>query len=155
VKRIAAVAALIVALLAVPAAAMASTGSAGSNHPGPWGPSFCGAGQFHHGHFRGRHGNHHNRHHGRHHQFSNCFFPPAPPSGLCNGATFTFSWGHGASSLFEESGPTLYSGESFSFNGSIYTIGTANPTAGSMTLTVVNYGPSIFYGVGTICSSYG
>ncbi len=158
-KRIAAVAALIVAMLAVPAAAMAST-SAGPNYPGPGpgGPFFCGSNQFHHGHHRGRHGDHRGRHHGRHHRFSNCFFPPAPPappSGVCNGPTFTFSWAHDSNSLFEESGPTLYSGESFSWNGNIYTIGTANPTAGSMTLTAVNYGPTIFYGVANVCSSYG
>jgi hypothetical protein len=151
VKRIAAVAALIVAMLAVPAAAaMASTASPGPGQPG-WGRS-CQPNPFHHRHFRG---NHHRRHHGHHRFFSNNCFPPPPPAGYCNGQTFTFSWAHDSNSLFEESGPTLYSGEQFSYNGYIYTIGTANPTAGSMTLTSTNYGPTIFYGVGYLCSSYG
>jgi hypothetical protein len=146
VKRIAAVAALIVGLLALPAAAaMASTSSPAQ---GPWGQGqFC---QSHH-----PYGKHH-RHH-RHHPygFNNCNYPPPQPSGYCSGQSFTFTWASDSNSLFEESGPTLYSGEQFSFDGSVFTIGTVNQAAGSITLTTVNYGPTIFYGVGYLCSSYG
>ena len=149
-KRIAAVAALIVGMLAIPAAAaMASTSSPAQ---GPWGGQgqFCQPNQFHH-----PYGKHH-RHH-RHHPygFNNCNYPPPQPSGYCNGQSFTFTWASDSNSLFEESGPTLYSGEQFTFDGNVFTIGTANPTAGSITLTTVNYGPTIFYGVGYLCSSYG
>jgi hypothetical protein len=149
VKRIAAVAALIVGMLAIPAAAaMASTSSPG---PGPWGQSqFCQPNQFHHPY--GKHHKHHRRHNVG---FNNCNYPPPQPSGYCSGQSFTFTWAHDSNSLFEESGPTLYSGEQFTYDGNVFTIGTANPTAGSITLTTVNYGPSIFYGVGYLCSSYG
>lgn len=145
-KRIAAVAALIVVMLAVPAAAaMASTSTPGSGHAGQtW---FCQPNPFQHRH----HYNHHRRHH-RHHQFNNCSSPfPQPPSGFCNGASFTFSWGSGFRSLYELSGPTLYTGEQFSYDGSIYTIVNANPIAGSMLLNTVNFGPTIFFGVGYLC----
>jgi hypothetical protein len=150
VKRIAAVAALIVGMLAIPAAAMAST-----NNPGPgsgygqgqWGQGqYCQPGQFHH-----PYGKHH-RHH-RHHPsgFNNCAYPPPQPSGYCSGQSFTFTWATDSNSLFEESGPPLYSGEQFTYDGNAFTIGTVNQAAGSITLTTVNYGPTIFYGVGYLC----
>ena len=158
-KRIAAVAALLVVMLAVPAAAaMASTASSGtgSGHPGQG--QFCQPNQFNQFNHR-----HHGRHHGRHHMhqgfgFNQCpYFPffPAPPSGFCQGQSFTFTWAHDSNSFYEESGPTLWAGEQFSYGGNVFTIGTANPGAGSYTSTTVNWGPSIFYGTGYICSSYG
>jgi hypothetical protein len=153
VKRIAAVAALIIAMLAVPAAAMASTASSGSGSGHPGQGQFCQPNQFNHRH----HGRHHGRHH-RHHRFGSnqCpFFPPVPPAGVCQGQSFTFTWAHDSNSFFEESGPTLFAGEQFSFEGNVFTIGTANGGAGSYTTTTVNYGPSIFYGTGFLCSSYG
>jgi hypothetical protein len=146
VKRIAAVAALIVGMLAIPAAAaMASTSSPG---PGSWGQSqFCQPSQFHHPY--GKHHKHHRRHNVG---FNNCKYPPPQPSGYCQGASFTFSWGSGYSSLYEISGPALYTGEQFSYNGNVYTIVLANTTAGSMELNAVNYGPTIFQGVANLCS---
>jgi hypothetical protein len=150
VKRIAAVAALIVALLAVPAAAMASTSTSGSGHAGQ-SQFYCPPNPFQYRHHN-RHNRRHHRHH-RHHQFAfnNCNFPPPAPSGICNGASFTFSWVSGASGLYEISGPALYTGEQFSYNGSIYTIVLANTAAGSMELNAVNYGPTIFSGVAYLC----
>jgi len=149
VKRIAAVAALIVAMLAVPAAAaMASTSTSGSGHASQ--SQFCPPNPFQHRH----HNRHHRRHHGHHHHFAfnNCNSPfPLPPSGFCNGASFTFSWGSGFRSIYELSGPTLSTGEQFSFDGSIYTIVNANPIAGSMLLNTINFGPTVFVGTGFLC----
>jgi hypothetical protein len=157
VKRIAAVAALIVAMLAVPAAAMATTSSPGpgwSGYPGQY--QFCQPSPFHHyRHHHRHHRRHHRRNHRHHHgsnRFGNCNFPPPLPSGTCAGASFTFSWGSGLSALYEISGPALYTGEKFSYNGSVYTIVLANTVAGSMELDAVNYGPPIFQGTGNLCS---
>jgi hypothetical protein len=158
VKRIAAVAALIVAMLAVPAAAMAGTSSPGSGSGQPGQYQFCQPNAFHHQH--SRHHKHHRKHHRRHHKhhrrhhaaFGNCYFPPPAPSGSCQGASFTFSWGSGLSSLYEISGPALYTGEQFSYDGNVYTIVLANTVAGSMELDAVNYGPPIFQGTANLCS---
>jgi len=151
VKRIAAVAALIVAMLAVPAAAMASTSTSGSGHAGQ-SQVFCRPNPFQHRHHHNRNHRRHHRHH-RYHQFAfnNCYFPPPAPSGFCHGASFTFSWVSGASGIYEISGPALYTGEQFSFNGGIYTIVLANTLAGSMEVNAVNFGPTIFSAVGYLC----
>jgi len=154
VKRIAAVAALIVAMLAVPAAAaMASTSTSGSGHAGQ-SQFFCQPNPFQHR----QHNRHQRRHHGNHghHRyqqipFNNCNFPPPQPPGFCNGASFTFSWVSGADGIYEISGPALYTGEQFSYNGGLYTIVLANTLAGSMTLNAVNYGPTIFSATGYLC----
>jgi hypothetical protein len=150
VKRIAAVAALIVAMLAVPAAAaMASTSTSASGHAGQW--QFCQPNPFQHRH-HGHHG-HHGRHgHHRNHQvpFNLCNFPPPAPS-VCNGASFTFSWVSNTDNLYEISGPTLSAGEQFSYNGSVYTIVFANPAAGNMQINTTNYGPPIVWGTGYLC----
>jgi hypothetical protein len=159
VKRIAAVAALIVAMLAVPAAAaMASTSTSASGHAGQY--QFCQPNPFpnpfqyqRHHHFR-NHRNHGNRRHHRHFNnfpFNNCNFPPPQNPGVCNGASFTFSWVSGADGIYEISGPALYTGEQFSYNGGLYTIVLANTLAGSMTLNAVNYGPTIFSATGYLC----
>jgi hypothetical protein len=158
VKRIAAVAALIVAMLAVPAAAaMASTSTPGSGYAGQ-SQFYCQPNPFQYGHHNRHHNRHHRRHHGynrynRHHHFAfgNCNFPPPAPSGVCNGASFTFSWASGASGLYEISGPALYTGEQFSYDGGLYTIVLANTTAGSMEVNAVNFGPTIFSGTGYLC----
>jgi hypothetical protein len=157
VKRIAAVAALIVAMLGVPAvAAMASTSTSGSGHAGQ-SQFFCQPNPFQHRHHNRHHNRrHHRRHHGhrRHHQFpfNNCNFPQPPPaSGSCHGASFTFSWVSGADGIYEISGPALVTGEQFSFDGGIYTIVLANTLAGSMTLNAVNFGPTIFSATGYLC----
>ncbi len=149
-KRIAAMAALIVAMLAVPAtAAMASTSTSGSAHAGQW--QFCQPNTFQH-----RHHGHHGRHkHHRNHQFpfNLCNFPnfPAPAPSVCNGASFTFSWVSDTDNLYEISGPTLSAGEQFSYNGNVYTIVFANPAAGNMQINTTNYGPPIVWGTGYLC----
>ena len=149
-KRIAAMAALIVAMLAVPAAAaMASTSTPGSGHAGPW--QFCQSSPVHHGH----HGHHGRRRHHRHHRNYQVFFNlcnfPAPAPAVCNGASFTFSWVSNTDNLYEISGPTLSAGEQFSYNGSVYTIVFANPAAGNMQINTTNYGPPIVWGTGYLC----
>ena len=153
-KRIAAVAALIVAMLALPAAAaMASTSTPASGHAGH-SQFYCQPNPFL---FQHRHHNRdHNRRHRRHHRFdqfafNNCNFPPPAPSGVCTGASFTFSWVSGASGIYEISGPALYTGEQFSYNGGVYTIVLANTLAGSMEVNAVNFGPTIFSAVGNLC----
>lgn len=157
-KRIAAVAALIVAMLALPAAAaMASTSTSGSGSGHAGQSLYCQPNPFQHRHHNRHHNRHHGRHHGHHghhghHQFNNCNSPyPLPPSGFCNGASFTFSWVSGADGIYEISGPALYTGEQFSYNGGLYTIVLANTLAGSMSLNAVNYGPTIFSAVGYLC----
>jgi hypothetical protein len=158
VKRIAAVAALIVAMLAVPAAAaMASTSTSGSGHAGH-SQFFCQPNPFQHRYHHNRHNRRNHGHHGhhRHHRghgfaFNNCNFPPPPPQGFCHGASFTFSWVSGADGIYEISGPALYTGEQFSYNGGLYTIVLANTLAGSMTLNAVNYGPTIFSATANLC----
>jgi hypothetical protein len=158
VKRIAAVAALILAMLAVPAAAMAGTSSPGSGSGQPGQYQFCQPNPFHnYRHHHRHHHRHHKRHHRhhRHHRYNrpgSCNFPPPLPSASCHGASFTFSWGSGLSSLYEISGPALYTGEQFSYNGNLYTIVLANTVAGSMELDAVNYGPPIFQGTANLCS---
>jgi hypothetical protein len=151
VKRIAAMAALIVAMLAVPAAAaMASTSTPGSAHAGQY--LFCQPKPFQHRH-HGHHGHHgHHARHG-HHRFNLCNFPsfPAPAPSVCNGASFTFSWVSNTDNLYEISGPTLSAGEQFSYNGSVYTIVFANPAAGNMQINTTNYGPPIVWGTGYLC----
>jgi hypothetical protein len=57
----------------------------------------------------------------------------------------------GERSIYELSGPTLSTGEQFSFDGGIYTIVNANPTAGSMLLNTINFGPTVFVGTGYLC----
>ncbi len=154
-KRIAAVAALIVAMLALPAAAaMASTSTSGSGSGHVGQSLYCQPNPFQHRHHNRHHNRHHGRHHGHHghHQFNNCNSPyPLPPSGFCNGASFTFSWGTGFNNLYELSGPALSSGEQFSFDGSLYTIVNANPTASSYELNTINFGPTVFVGTGYLC----
>jgi hypothetical protein len=149
VKRIAAVAALIVAMLALPAAAaMASTTASGSGHAGH--SQFCPS-PFQHRHHNRDHRRHHRHHRREHFVFTNCIFPPPPPPGNCHGASFTFSWVHGASGIYEISGPALYTGQQYSYNGGLYTIVLANTLAGSMEINAVNFGPTIFTAVANLC----
>ena len=148
-KRIAAVAALIVTMLAVPAAAaMASTGGSGSDRPWP-GQSMCPQPS---------------QHHHRHHKPAQTQVCPLPskncPSGYAFGQpqSFTFDVASGSSTVYEVSGPTLASAEEFSYNGSIYTIWSVNPGADSFTMSLgatlfVNEGPSITNATGyLVCS---
>jgi hypothetical protein len=166
VKRIAAVAALIITMLAVPAAAaMASTSGSVSGSAGQ-GQYACQPyyGQHHH---HGRHHKHHKHHkhhrHHRHHGFGqgNCPFPgppypPYPPyqpyQQYCQGQSFTFDEAAGSNSFYETSGPELFAGETYTYDGVGFTIGTANPVASSYTDTTSNNGPNIIDGTGYLCS---
>ena len=164
-KRIAAVAALIVTMLAVPAAAMASTGGTGPPRAGPdrvpaalpapspaprpapqpvplpAPPS-------------------------RRHlvcsvstpfqlpQSQNC------PSGLAYGQaqSLTFDVASGSSTVYEDSGPTLAPAEEFTYDGNTYTIWTVNPGDDSFTMSVngslfVNGGPDITDATGNLVCS--
>jgi hypothetical protein len=166
VKRIAAVAALIVTMLAVPAAAaMASTG--GTDRPGP-GQSVCPPPYLLH---HRPHARHLNRYRYRHHhpkrnlvcsvsvpfqplQSQNC------PSGYAYGQaqSLTFSVASGSSTVYEDSGPTLAPAEEFTYDGNTYTIWTVNPGADSFTMSVngslyVNGGPDITDATGNLVCS--
>jgi hypothetical protein len=147
-KRIAAVAALSLAMLAVPAAAMASTGGSGSDRPWP-GQSMCPQPS---------------QHHHRHHKPTGTEVCPMPskncPPGSAYGQSqsFTFDVASGSSTVYEVSGPTLAPAEEFSYGGSIYTIWSVNPGADSFTMSqgeflFVNDGPSISNATGyLVCS---
>ena len=149
-KRIAAGAALIVTMLAVPAAAaMASTtGGSGSDRPSQ-GPSMCPApSQPHH-------------HHHKSMQSGTCTMPAkdCPPGyAFDEPQSFTFDVASGSSTVYEVSGPELASAEEFSYDGSIYTIWSVNPGAGSFTMSLgaflfVNEGSSITNATGyLVCS---
>ena len=167
-KRIAAVAALIVTMLAVPAAAMASTGSSGSGpgHPGPGQfacpPPFL----FHHRLHQARihlRRNFYFRRKGQHRAVRiACAFPlpyrvPAQAPPFCGG-TFTFDIASGSSTFTEVSGPTLAAPEEFAYDGNTYTIWTVNPGADSFTASVngsqyVDDGPSITGGTADLLCS--
>jgi hypothetical protein len=177
-KRIAAVAALLVTMLAVPAAAaMASTVGSGSDHPGQ-GQLVCPPPPFL---FHQRpHVRHLNRYRlGRYRlspyrnqrprrnlvcsvtvpfqpqQSQNC------PSGFAYGQaqSITFSVASGSSTVTEISGPTLAAGEEFSWDGNTYTIWSVNPGGGSFTMSqgatlYVNGGASTITGTGQLfCAS--
>jgi hypothetical protein len=171
VKRIAAVAALIVTMLAVPAAAaMASTSGSGSDHPGQ--------GQFvcpppyllhHRPHFRRVNRNRHlNLNRYRHHRRNLACsvqvpFPPQSqncPSGFAYGQpqSFTFDVASGSSTVYEVSGPTLAPAEEFTYDGTTYTIWSVNPGDNSFTMSAdgslyVNGGPDITDGTGHLFCS--
>lgn len=164
-KRIAAVAALIVTMLAVPAAAMASTG--GTDRPGP-GQSVCPPPYLLH---HRPHVRHLNRYRYRHHHpkrhlvcsVSVPFQPPQSqncPSGYAYGQaqSLTFSVASGSSTVYEDSGPTLAPAQEFTYDGNTYTIWTVNPGADSFTMSAngslyVNGGPDITDATGhLVCS---
>jgi hypothetical protein len=169
VKRIAAVAALLVTMLAVPAAAaMASTVGSGPDYPGQ-GQFVCPPPFLHRPHFR--HLNRYRHHHPRRNfvcsvplpfqqqqyqtqQDQNC------PSGYAYGQaqSFTFSVASGSSTVYEDSGPTLTPAEEFSYDGSTYTIWSINPGDDSFTMSVngslyVNSGPDINGATGNLFCS--
>ena len=165
-KRIAAVAALIVTMLAVPAAAaMASTG--GTDRPGP-GQSVCPPPYLLH---HRPHVRHLNRYRYRHHHpkrhlvcsVSVPFQPPQSqncPSGYAYGQaqSLTFSVASGSSTVYEDSGPTLAPAQEFTYDGNTYTIWTVNPGDDSFTMSVngslfVNGGPDITDATGNLVCS--
>jgi len=169
VKRIAAVAALIVTMLAVPAAAaMASTG--GTDRPGQ-GQTVCPPPYLLHHRPHVRHLNRYRLNRYRHQrpmrnvvcsvsvpfqqpQSQNC------PSGYVYGQaqSLTFSVASGSSTVYEVSGPTLAPAEEFTYDGSTYTVWTVNPGADSFTMSAggslyVNGGPDITDATGNLACS--
>jgi hypothetical protein len=152
-KRIAALAALMIGLLAIPTAAMASTGgSAGSGSgsgsgygtPGWVQPSACYYG-FHRAH------HHYNKYfewwqHGRQFTGAYCPFPrqfplpqqPQPQPQPCFTQSMSFSVAAGSSVMTEVSGPQLSPTEEFVYDGNTYTVMTVNPGAGQFTAFVNN-----------------
>jgi hypothetical protein len=169
-KRIAALAALMIAMLAVPTAAMASTGGSapGYGGPGDGGPGYGRPGPvqiacplprgFRHGQFKLtlkarayliKH---------RHGQPVPiriiCPYIPAKPFPRgCAPQVLRFDMAAGSSTLTEVSGPTLAPPQEFSYDGNTYTIMSVNPGADSFTVFVngwlfVNKGAAITDGVG-------
>jgi hypothetical protein len=152
-KRIAALAAVMIGLLAIPTAAMASTGSPGDSGRG-YGttvssiePYACHVG-FHRVH----------HHFGRYfwwrkggHVFraETCPLPrpvpqpqpqPQPQPLQCQSSqTLTFSVAADSSVLTEVSGPELYPTEEFVYDGNTYTVMTVNPGANQFTAFVNNF----------------
>jgi hypothetical protein len=145
-KRIAALAAVIIGLLAIPTAAMASTsgggGSGGSGYGTTTGPQpyVC---------YYGVHRSHHHWRRyfewwgqGQEHWTNTCPFPqqvPLPAPQQCQPQTLTFSVAAGSSVMTEVSGPQLSPTEEFSYGGNTYTVMTVNPGAGQFTAFVNNF----------------
>ncbi|HEY6295643.1 MAG TPA: hypothetical protein VIX15_08265 [Streptosporangiaceae bacterium] len=162
-KRIAAVAALIVTMLAVPAtAAMASTGGSSSGHTGQ-GQTVCPPPYLLH---HRPHVRHLRRYYGHRHPRRSqvaCAVPSPfpPPSQNCPsgyGQSFTFDVASGSSTAYEVSGPTLAAGEEFTYDGGTYTIWSVNPGANSFTMSqgasaFVNGGPDITGAYGQLTCS--
>jgi len=165
-KRIAALAAVVIGLLAIPTAAMASTSGGGGSGGSGYGtttnlqPYECYYG-FHRSH-------HHWRKYfewwgqGREHKTVTCPFPqqvPLPQPQQCQPQTLTFSVAAGSSVMTEVSGPQLSPTEEFSYGGNTYTVMTVNPGAGQFTAFVnnflfVNQGAAITDAAGALlCSS--
>ena len=142
-KRIAALAAVIIGLLAIPTAALASTSGSGPGGSGTTvsvGPGGC--------HIRVYGAHRHPKRQvvrlkGRKHLPVACRrlrqIPLPPPQKQCLPQTLTFSVAAGSSKMTEVSGPQLAPAEEFSYDGSTYTIMTVNPGAGQFTAFVNNF----------------
>ena len=140
-KRIAALAAVMIGLLALPAAAMASTTGSG---PGPGTTASAGSGTCHlriygaHRHpkrqvvARIKDGQKLPGDCRRLRQF------PLPAK-QCLPQTLTFSVASGSSTMTEVSGPQLAPAEEFTSDGTTYTIMTVNPGASQFTAFVNNF----------------
>jgi hypothetical protein len=144
-KRIAALAAVMIGLLAIPTAAMASTGS-----PGGSGYGTTVSVQPEHCYYGFQRVHHHPRKyfewwwHGREHRALTCPFPqrvplPEPQPQRCLPQALTFSVAAGSSVMSEVSGPRLSPAEEFTYDGSTYTVMTVNPGAGQFTAFVNNF----------------
>ncbi len=176
-KRIAALAALVITMLAVPAAAaMASTsGSApGSGAPSDAGPGYGRPGpvqvacrlpyRFHKGHIKitAKEKAYLISHrHGKPVQLRLICpdIPAKPLPGGCKPQVLTFDMAAGSSTLTEVSGPVLAPPQEFTYDGNTYTIMSVNPGADSFTVFLngwrfVNNGATITNGVGFMaCAS--
>ena len=152
-KRIAAMAALVITMLAVPAAsALASTGGTGAGYgrPGPVQVA-CPVGR----HpvrarvYRLRH------RHGKpvYVRVACPRIPAKPVPQACRPGLLRFDMAAGSSTLTEVSGPVLAPSQEFTYRGDTYTIMTINPGADSFTVfrdgfLFVNKGAAITSGVG-------
>lgn len=143
-KRIAALAAVMIGLLALPTAAMASTTGSG---PGPGTTVSVGSGGCH------------IRVYGAHRHPKRQVvrlrlkrgqklpiacrrlrqIPVPPPQAQCLPQTLTFSVASGSSTMTEVSGPQLAPAEEFTSDGTTYTIMTVNPGASQFTAFVNNF----------------
>jgi hypothetical protein len=169
-KRIAAMAALVITMLAVPAAgAMASTSGPGTggSTAGGQGPGYGKPGTIQVAcplvHHKGRSWVYQLRH--RHGKFVRvrvaCPFIPAKPVPVrpvprCQPEVLRFDMAAGSSTLTEVSGPTLAPTQEFSYDGDTYTIMSVNPGADSFTVfkdgfLFVNEGSAIASGTGVMC----
>ena len=173
-KRIAALAALMITMLAVPTAAMASTGGSlpGSGAPGSGGPGYGRPGpvqvrcllpsRIHKGHVRVtikikaflvRNTR------GKPVRLLCPYIPARPLLGACRPHTLKFDLAAGSSTMTEVSGPVLAHPEEFAYDGNTYTIMSVNPGGGSFTVVLngwrfVNSGAAITDGIGIMaCSS--
>ena len=170
-KRIAAIAALIIiSTLAIPAAAMASTSTSGSGpgyaKPGPVRIVCLLPAHFRKGQvtinsktrlkvieFLRRHK------HGKPVVFRISCPDVRPAPGSCLPKPMRFDMASGSSTLTEVSGPMLTPPEQFSYDGSTYTIMSVNPGAGTFTVFLngwrfVNHGAAITDATGYLaCSS--
>lgn len=163
-KRIAALAAVMIGLLAIPTAAMASTGSSGGSGYGTTlsvQPYTCYYG-FHRVH-------HHSKRYfewwqrGRKYTAVTCPFPrrvplPQPLPNQCLPQALTFSVAAGSSAMTEVSGPQLSPAEEFTYDGSTYTVMSVNPGAGQFTAFVnnslfTNNGAAITNATAALCCS--
>jgi hypothetical protein len=142
-KRIAALAAIMIGLLAIPTAAMASTGSPGGSGyhtTASVQPLEC-----YYGYQRVHH--HWRKYYewwwqGREHKAFTCPFPrkvPLPQPQPCLSQSLTFSVAAGSSVMTEVSGPQLSPAEEFVYDGNTYTVMTVNPGAGQFTAFVNNF----------------
>ena len=175
-KRIAAMAALVVTMLAVPAAgAMASTGGTSTGGTGSGGISTAGQGPGYGRpgpiqvacplvHHKARTWVYRMRH--RHGKLVRvrvaCPFIPAkpvpvkPPAPRCRPEVLRFDMAAGSSTLTEVAGPTLAPTQEFSYDGDTYTIMSVNPGADSFTVfkdgfLFVNKETAITGGTGVMC----
>jgi len=153
-KRIAAMAALVVVMLAVPAAgAMASTGGQGAGYGKP-GPGQVVACPLVHHKARARVSRLHHRHGKPGRVRVACPRTSAKPAPRgCPPEVLRFDMATGSSTLTEVSGPILAPTQEFSYGGDIYTIMSVNPGADSFTVfkdgfLFVNKGSAITDGTG-------
>ena len=143
-KRIAALAAVMIGLLAIPTAAMASTSGSG---PGGYGRTVSSIEPYacHYGFHRVHH--HFYRYFwwwqgGREFRAERCALPrPIPqPQPQCQGSqSLTFSVAADSSAITETSGPQLSPTEQFVYDGNTYTVMTVNPGADQFTAFVNNF----------------
>jgi hypothetical protein len=166
-KRIAALAALVVTMLAVPAAALADTGaSTGGSGPGYGRPGpiqvACHPGYVKEQRLRALTQVYLRRHrHGKPVivRVVCPYIPAKPRPAACGPQQLVFNMAAGSSTVTEVSGPVLSPRQEFSYGGGTYTITSVNPGAGRFTVfkdgwLFVNQGTAITDGVGWLgCSA--